>query len=182
VCQVCIFSELVLAAGLNPLKGKGKKRKLDEWAEVAAARASLQGKDTILCLAKAVNMGRLTRDHISLQYIHDCSRNAQYKKTTSWRFCQPVLNMCSAMVKSASGPAALDMARGIVGAEQGTRLTSSALKATNLILPSNETIRYHDKRDDIDKGVLMGLSISRAIAWLKRLMPHYAQIVLTGLE
>jgi hypothetical protein len=40
--------------------------------------------------------------------------------------------MCSAINKSASGPAALDMARGTMGAEHGTWLTAIALLNTNL--------------------------------------------------
>jgi hypothetical protein len=60
-------SELLTAAGLDELKGKGKKRKLAEWSTIATARDQLKGVDTILKLAQAVCMGRLTKGTVTLQ-------------------------------------------------------------------------------------------------------------------
>ena len=56
------------------------------------------------------------------------------------------------MQKSASGSAALGIARGMVGCEEGTTSTAKALLHTNFCLMSDKTIAYWDKKLDIDKG------------------------------
>ena len=57
------------------------------------------------------------------------------------------------MQKSGSGSAALGIARGMVGCEDGTTSTAKALLHTNFCLMSDKTIAYWDKKLDIDKGI-----------------------------
>ena len=94
--------------------------------------------DTRLLLSRAINGGRIRFDIVTLDHMNYTARNSMYEKSTSWRICKLVLNlctMCSAMVKSASGVAAHDMARGVVGAGTGSTLVETAMRQTNLVLP-----------------------------------------------
>ena len=53
------------------------------------------------------------------------------------------------------------------------------MRQTNLLLPPHETVKYWDKHDDVDKGELFGISISRFVRWLKIMKEHYPGVTLS---
>jgi hypothetical protein len=67
-------------------------------------------------------------------YMHmdDTLRNIGFNKTTSYRFCEPIMKMLFVMLQKRSGGAALSVARGAGGREESTKDVKEALRCVPL--------------------------------------------------
>ncbi|KAK3265254.1 hypothetical protein CYMTET_26053 [Cymbomonas tetramitiformis] len=124
-------------------------------------------RDVLGLLCRAISMNRLTPDMVLYQFICDTTNNLTKKDSRGFRWSTQVKRLVKAMRAASSARAALDIARGNVGGEEGSYGVKEVLRYINLGFPSDSSMRHFEKRDGDDPEWREGLSIPMLIHALK---------------